>query len=78
MAPKRASSKAAPSVDEATKAVLLAEKRARPSQTTPPKKPAKTKLSARDSAMNNPLPKAPYALVAPEDNHKHHPQALLH
>jgi hypothetical protein len=49
MAPKRASSKAAPSIDEATKAVLLAEKRARPSQTTPPKKPAKTKLSARDS-----------------------------
>jgi hypothetical protein len=78
MAPKRASSKAAPSVDEAVKATLLAEKRARPSQTTPPKKPAKTKLSARDSTTNNPLPKALYAPAAQEDNHKYHPQASLH
>jgi hypothetical protein len=73
MAPKRASSKAAPSVDEAAKAALLAEKRARPSQTIPPKKPAKTKLSTRDSATINPLPKAPSAPAALEDNHKHHP-----
>ena len=78
MAPKRASSKAAPSIDEAAKAALLAEKKARPSRTTPPKKPAKTKLSAQDSATNTPLPKAPYAPAAPEDYHKHHPQASLH
>jgi hypothetical protein len=31
------------------------------------------KLSARDSATNTPLPKAPYALAAPEDYHKHPP-----
>jgi hypothetical protein len=78
MAPKRDSSKAAPSVDEAAKAALLAEKRARPSQTTPTKKPAKTTHSVRDSSTINPLPKAPSAPAAPEDNHKNHPQALLH
>jgi hypothetical protein len=70
MAPKRATSKAAPSVDEAAKAVL--------SKTTPTKKPPKTKLSARDNAKNTPLPKALYAPAAPEGNHKHHPQASLH
>jgi hypothetical protein len=40
--------------------------------------PAKTKLSAQDSATNTPLPKAPYAPAAPEDYHKRHPQASLH
>jgi hypothetical protein len=78
MAPKRASSKAAPSVDEAVKAALLAEKRGKALADNTPKKPAKKKLSARDSATNNPLPKAPYAPAAPEDNHKYHPQASLH
>jgi hypothetical protein len=53
-------------------------KKARPSQTTPPKKPPKTKLSARDSAMNTPLLKPPYAPAAPEDYHKDHLQASLH
>ena len=78
MAPKRASSKAAPSIDEAAKAALLAEKKGKAlADNTPPKKPTKTKLSARDSATTNPLPKAPYAPAAPE-NHKHHPQASLH
>jgi hypothetical protein len=78
MAPKRASSKATPSVDEAAKAALLAEKKGKTLADNTPKKHAKTKLSARDSATNNSLPKAPYALAAPEDNHKHHPQASLH
>jgi hypothetical protein len=78
MAPKRASSKAAPSVDEAVKAALLAEKKGKALADNTPKKPAKTKLSTRDSATTNPLPKAPYAPAAPEDNHKHHPQASLH
>jgi hypothetical protein len=54
----------------------MAPKRA--SSKAAPKKPAKTKLSARDNATNNPLPKAPYAPAAPEDNHKLHPQASLH
>jgi hypothetical protein len=78
MAPKRASSKVAPSVDEAAKATLLAEKKGKALTDNTPKKPARTKLLARDSATNTPLPKAPYAPAAPEDYHKHHPQALLH
>jgi hypothetical protein len=78
MAPKRASSKAAPSIDEAAKAALLAEKKGKALAHNTPKKPAKTKLSARDNATNNPLSKAPYAPAAPKDNHKHHPQASLH
>jgi hypothetical protein len=78
MAPKRASSKAAPSIDEAAKEALLAEKKARPSRTTPPKKPPKTKLSAKDNVKSTPPPKAPYGLAAPEDFRKHHLQASLH
>jgi hypothetical protein len=60
MAPKKASSKA----DEATKAALLATKRARPSPspTPPTKRPLKTTLSA------------PAALK----DSRNHPQALLH
>jgi hypothetical protein len=65
MAPKRPSSKAAPSIDEAAKAALLAEKKGKALADNTPKKPVKT---------TNPLPKAPYAPVAPEDNHKHHPR----
>jgi hypothetical protein len=65
MAPKRVSSKAAPSIDEAVKAALLAEKKGKALADNTPKKLAKTKLSARDSATNNPLPKAPYAPAAP-------------
>jgi hypothetical protein len=53
-------------------------KKARPSWTTPPKRPPKTKLSAKGSAKSTPPPKAPYAPVAPEDYHKHHLQASLH
>jgi hypothetical protein len=73
MTPKRASSKAAPSVDKVAKAALLAKKKGKVLANNTPKKPAKTKLSARDSATNTPLPKAPYAPAAPEDYHKHHP-----
>jgi hypothetical protein len=65
MAPKKASSKAAPSFDEAAKAVLLTEKKGKALADNTPKKPTKKKLSARDSATNNPLPKAPYAPAAP-------------
>jgi hypothetical protein len=78
MAPKRASLKTAPSVDKAAKAALLAEKKGKALADNTHKKPAKTKLSARDSAMSNPPPKAPYAPPALEDNHKYHHQALLH
>jgi hypothetical protein len=72
MAPKRASSKAAPSVDEAAKAALLAEKKGKALADNTPKKPAKTKLSARDSATNTlrtcsfgGLPQAPPPGFAP-------------
>jgi hypothetical protein len=78
MAPKRASSKAALSVDEAAKAALLAEKKARPSRTTPSKRPSKMKLSAKDSAKSTPPLKAPYAPAASEAYRKHHLQASLH
>jgi hypothetical protein len=43
----------------------------------PIKKPAKTTLSARDSAMTNLLPRAASAPAAPEDSHSNHPQASL-
>jgi hypothetical protein len=78
MAPKRASSKAAPSIDEAAKAALLAEKKGKALADNTPKKPPKTKLSAKDSVKSTPPPKAPYALAAPEDYRKYHLQASLH
>jgi hypothetical protein len=54
--------------DEAAKAALLAEKRARPSSTPRTKRPPKTTHSVRGSATNNPLPKAVSAPAALEDN----------
>jgi hypothetical protein len=67
MALKRASSKAASSIDEAAKAALLAEKKkARPSRTTPPKRPTKMTLSAKDIAKTIPPPKAPLRTCSSE------------
>jgi hypothetical protein len=73
MAPKRASSKATPSIDETAKTTLLAEKKGKALADNTPKKPPKTKLSARDNAKNTPLPNTPCAPVAPGDYHKRHP-----
>jgi hypothetical protein len=79
MAPKRAGSKAAPSIDEAAKSSATSgEKKARPSRTIPPKRPAKMKLSAKDSAKTTPPLKAHYTPAAPEVYRKHHHQASLH
>jgi hypothetical protein len=78
MAPKRANSKAAPSVDEAAKAALQLRKRARPSPTTPTKELAKTKHTVRDSATINTHQKAPSAPAALKGSQKCHPQASLH
>jgi hypothetical protein len=78
MAPNRASSKAAPSIDEAAKAALLAEKKGKALTDNTPKKPSKTKLSTKDNVKSTSPPKAPYALAAPEDYRKHHLQASLH
>jgi hypothetical protein len=77
MAPKRASSKAAPSIDEAAKAVLLAEKKGKALADNTPKRTLKIKLSTKDSAKTTPPPKAPCAPAALEAYHKHHPQASL-
>jgi hypothetical protein len=78
MAPKRASSKAAPSIDEAAKAALLAKKKGKALTDNTPKKPLKTKLSAKDSVKSTRPPKAHYTLAASEDFRKHHLQASLH
>ena len=78
MVPKRASSKVAPSIDEAAQAALLAEKKAKALADNTPKRPSKMKLSAKDSAKTTPPPKAPYAPAALEAYHKHHHQASLH
>jgi hypothetical protein len=78
MAPKRASSKAAPSIDEAAKATLLVEKKGKALTDNTPKRPSKMKLSAKDSAKTIPPLKATYAPRAPEAYRKHHHQALLH
>ena len=78
MPPKRASSKAAPSIDEAAKAALLAEKKGKALADNTPKRPSKMKLSAKDSAKTTPPPKAPYAPAAPEAYRKHHHQVSLH
>jgi hypothetical protein len=77
MAPKRASSKAAPSVDEAAKAALLAEKKGKALADNTPQEACEDEALSKRQATNNPLPKALYAPTAPEDNHKHHPQASL-
>jgi hypothetical protein len=51
MAPKRATSKATPSIDDAAKAALLVEKKGKALVDTTPKRPSKMTLStARDSA----------------------------
>jgi hypothetical protein len=78
MAPKRASSKAAPSINESAKAAQLAEKKGKALVDNTPKRPSKMKLSAKDNAKSTPPPKAPYAPAAPEAYHKHHLQTLLH
>jgi hypothetical protein len=78
MAPKRASSKAAPSIDEAAKAALLAEKKGKALVDNTPKRPSKMTRSAKDSAKTIPPPKAPHTPVVPKAHHKHHHQASLH
>jgi hypothetical protein len=78
MAPKRASLKVAPSIDEAAKATLLAEKKVKVLADNTPKRPSKMKLSAKDSAKTIPPSKAPYAPAAPEAYRKHHHQASLY
>jgi hypothetical protein len=79
MAPKRANSKAVPSIDDAAKAALLAEKKGKALVDNIPKRPSKMTLStAKDSAMPIPPPRALYAPAALKAHHKNHCQASLH
>jgi hypothetical protein len=76
MAPKRANSKDVPSINDTTKAALLAEKKGKALADTIPKRPSKMTLSiARDSARITPPPMELYAPVVPRVHHKHHHQA---
>jgi hypothetical protein len=77
MAPKRAISKVAPSIDKAAQAALLAKKKGKALADTTPKRPSKMKLLARDSAKIIPPLKAHYAPAAPEAYRKHHHHASL-
>jgi hypothetical protein len=72
MAPKRASLKAAPSIDEAAKAALLAEKKGKAHADNTPKRPSKMTLSVKDSAKTIPPPKAPHAPAILKAHRKHH------
>jgi hypothetical protein len=73
MAPKRASSKAAPSIHEAAKAALLAEKKGKALTDNTPQEASEDEALSKRQRKSTPLPKAPYAPAAPEDYHKHHP-----
>jgi hypothetical protein len=79
MAPKRANSKAAPSIDDAVKAALLANKKGKALAD------ATHQESFEDDAVNSkrqyedhPTPTALYALTVPKTRPKHHRQAPLH
>jgi hypothetical protein len=78
MAPKRATSKAAASIDNAAKAALLAEKKGKALADNAPRRPLKMTLStARDSARITPPPMALCALAVLRMHRKHHHQASL-
>ena len=79
MPPKRANSKAAPSIDDAMKATLLPDKKGKALADATPKRPSKTTLStAKGSAKTTPPPTALYALAVLKMRPKHHRQAPLH
>jgi hypothetical protein len=75
MAPKRASSKAAPSIDEAAKAVLLAEKKGKALADNTPQEAFEDEAVSKRQRRDHPTPEGTYAPAAPEAYHKHHPQA---
>jgi hypothetical protein len=77
MAPKRASSKTAPSIDKAAKAALLAEKKGKALTDNTPHEAFEDEAVSKDNTKGTSPLKAPYASAAPEDYHKHH-QASLH
>jgi hypothetical protein len=72
MAPKRASSKAAPSIDEAAKATLLAEKKRQGPRGQHPQEAFEDHAVSKRQRQDHPTPKAPYAPVASKAQRKHH------
>jgi hypothetical protein len=78
MAPKRARSKAAASIDEAAKAALLAEKKGKALADNTHQEAFEDEVVSKRQRQEHPTPKAPYAPAAPEAYRKHHPQASLH
>jgi hypothetical protein len=72
MAPKRASSKAAPSIDKAAKAALLAKKKGKALADNTPEEASEDEAVSKRQRQEHPTPKAPYAPAAPEDYRKHH------
>jgi hypothetical protein len=78
MAPKRATSKVAASIEDATKAALLAEKKGKALAENTPTRPSKMTLSTtRDSARITTPPMALCTLAVLRAHRKHHHQASL-
>jgi hypothetical protein len=78
MALKRASSKVAPSIDEAAKAACWLRKKGKALADNTPQEASEDEVVSKRQCQEHPTPKAPYALAAPEDYHKYHFQASLH
>ena len=79
MAPKRANSKAAPSIDDAAKAALLANKKGKAlADTTPQEAFEDNAVNSKRQRQTIPPPAALYAPAVPKAHHKHHHQASLH
>jgi hypothetical protein len=78
MAPKRATSKAAASIDDAAKAALLAEKKGKALVDTTPKRPSKDDaVNSKRQRQDHPTPTALRTPAVPRAHPKHHHQALL-
>jgi hypothetical protein len=71
--PQESKFEGCPSIDDAAKAALLAEKKGKDLANTTPNRPSNMTLSiAKDSAKTTPPPTALYAPAVPKAHHKHH------
>jgi hypothetical protein len=78
MTPKRASSKTALSVDEAAKAVLLAEKKGKALADTTHQEACEDDAISKRQRNNQSTTEGSLRTIALEDSHRNHPQASLH
>jgi hypothetical protein len=79
MAPKRAISKAAPSIDDVGKAALLADKKGKALvDATPQEAFEDDAVNSKRQREDHPTPTAPYAPAVPHTRPRHHRQAPLH